>query len=211
MKSGNKKIGITLTGKFKHEDFSYHHHNQECTGTWNLKLQKNVPFPLVGLGTTLFPMAVFVVCPTCKAAYLLPGFQDFMEQSIASYLVVSDKLLTPQEIKFLRVMFEMTQKEVVDQIEMDSVSYYSKCETGKSGFILGSDKQVRLKLLYATKLGIRSPEEYLKISLTSAKREQSGPGALIEFQKRLQPDIEKIATEFRSKFRIPEISTVNHG
>lgn len=108
-------------------------------------------------------------------------------------------------------MFGMTQREVVDQIEMDSVSYYSKCETGKSGSSLGSDKQVRLKLLYATKLGIRSPEEYLKINLTSAKREPSAPGALIEFQKRLQPDIEKIAAEFRSKFRIPAYSDVKHS
>jgi len=211
MKSGNRKIGITLTGKFKHEDFTYHHQNQNCTGTWSLMIQKDVPFPLVGLGTSLFPMAVFVVCPTCKAAYLLPGFLDFIEHSIASYLVVSDRLLTPQELKFLRVVFGMTQRDVVGQIEMDSVSYYSKCETGKTGFSLGSDKQVRLKLLYATKLGIHSPEEYRKISLTNAKRDQSERRSLIEFQRRLQPDIEKIAAEFRVNFRIPEIITVKHG
>ena len=212
MTSGDKKIAVSLAGEVRQEDFIHHHQDPSCDGTWGLLVQNNVPFPLSGLGAVLLPTACFVACPKCKAAFFLPGFQGLVEHILATNLVVNERILAPKEIKFLRLMFGLTQQEVIDEIEMESVSYYSKCETGKTGFAFSPDKQVRLKLLYATKLGISSAEDYHRISLTSGKREQpEGGGLLVDLEARLEPNVAKLAAAFKSKHRIEDLKPVKQG
>ncbi len=205
-----KRVEISVAGQVRQEDFSYHHQEPTCDGSWGILIQKNALFPLNALGTALLPMAPFVACPKCKAAYLLPGFQDLVEHTIALKLVVSDRILMPKEIKFLRLMFGLTQQAVIDEIELVSVSYYSKCESGKQGVTLGPDKQVRLKLLYAIKLGIHSAEDYHRINLTSGKRDQVEPGVLIELRPNPEA-VEKLKADFKSQFHVQELSPVKEG
>lgn len=211
MTSGEKRVEVSLAGQFRQEDFTYHHQAPGCDGAWGILIQQNVPFPLNGLGTVMLPVAAFITCPKCQAAYTLPGFQDLVEHVIAMNLVVTERILAPKEVKFLRLMFGLTQQAVIDEIELESVSYYSKCETGKPGFALSPDKQVRLKLLYATKLGINSAEDYHRINLTSGKREQSDVGLLIDLKPHFQPKVEKLAAEFKLQYHVEDLSPVRHG
>lgn len=211
MTSGNKRVDVCLAGEFRQEDFVYHHQTPDCGGTWGILVQQNVPFPMSGLGTVMLPMAAFVTCPQCKAAYTLPGFQDLVEHVIATNLVVTERILAPKEIKFLRLMFGLTQQQVVEGIESESVSYYSKCETGKPGFALSPDKQVRLKLIYATKLGISATEDYHRISLTSAKREQPEPGLLVDLNSHLQARLEQLTADFKSQYHVQDLPPVKQG
>jgi hypothetical protein len=206
MKSGKKTVKISLAAEFAPEDYKYHHRLVDCDGGWGVLVQENVPFPLNGLGTALLPMAAFVACPKCKAAFLLPGFQDLIERSIATELVLNERILTPKELRFLRLTFDLTQQEVIDEIEADSVSYYSKCETGKPGHALSVDKQVRLKLFYATKLGINRAEDYHRIHLTSAKRDEPEQGPVINLHDSIDERIEELKRDFQEKYHLEDLN-----
>ena len=205
--SGKKNnIKVSLQGKFSAEEYQYHHVTEGCDGQWGILHTTNVPYPLGDLGTVLLPLAPFVACPKCQAAYMLPGFHEFLEKSIASQLVVSEKVLSANEIRFLRLIFNLNQKEVIEAIDMESVSYYSKCETGKEP--LGSDKQVRLKIFYATKLGINRADDYHTINLTSSRRESSEVNPIQNLQSFIQKEqIEKLANAFSREHNLNDITS----
>lgn len=214
MKSGSKKksksIKTSLSGTLNHEDFACHHNDQSCKGKWGILHSINSPYPLDCLGTVILPMVPMIACPACKAAYMLPGFLDFVEKSIATTLIVSDRILLPNEMRFLRITFDLTQQEVVDAIDAESVSYYSKCETGKPGVALASDKQVRLKVFYATKLGINRAEDYHRINLTSTRRDSQDTDNPINTRlqsiiKKGNDDLSKMESRFKQKYQLREI------
>ncbi|MBF0441906.1 MAG: hypothetical protein HQK54_08390 [Oligoflexales bacterium] len=208
MKSG-KNVEISLTSSFSQNDFANHHINQKCTGTWGILHSTNIPYPIDGLGTVLLPFAPFVACKECHAAYMVPGYLDLVENTIACSLIISDKILTPNQIRFLRLKFALTQQQVVDSIDAESVAYYSKCETGKPGFALSADKQVRLKLFYATELKINRAEDYHKINMTSSRREdESSSCSVIDLKKLIhEEEIKKITLKFKKEHGLTDIPT----
>jgi hypothetical protein len=162
------------------------------------------------LGTVLIPIVPFVACPKCQAAYMLPGFLELIEKTIACHLVVSDRVLAAIEIRFLRLAFDFTQKEVTEGIDMESISFYSKCETGKEP--LGSDKQVRLKLLYATKLGIKQADDYHKISLTSSRRDTGESAPVLNLKNFLPKEkIEQLANIFKAKHHLKDLPSAKYA
>jgi hypothetical protein len=214
MKSGdskkNKTIKTSLSGTLNQQDFACHHIDQSCKGKWGILHSFNSPYPLDCLGAVILPMVPMIACPVCKAAYMLPGFLEFVEKSIATTLIVSDRILLSNEIRFLRVTFDLTQQEVVDAIDAESVSYYSKCETGKPGIALASDKQVRLKVFYATKLGINRAEDYHRINLTSTRRESQDDESPINSKlqiiiKKGNDDLTKMENRFKQKYHLSEL------
>lgn len=199
----DKKVEVSMKGEMSSHDYTNHHVKNDCDGTWGVMHSTNVPYPIDALGTVLLPIVPFIACPKCEAAYLMPGFLELVQKTIASHLVVSDKVLSAKEIRFLRLTFGLTQQDVVDAIDMESTSYYSKCETGKEPF--GSDKQVRIKLLYATKLGINQAEDYHKISLTSTRRESSEINPVLNMKTVLpQKEIEVLTSKFKSKHHLED-------
>jgi hypothetical protein len=208
MSSGKKKtIETSLSGTFKQEEFSCHHLTPDCNGTWGILHSLNAPYPIDGLGMAVVPMIPMIACPKCKAAYMLPGFLGFMEKSIAVQLIVSDRILMPSEIRFLRLTFDLTQQQVVDAIDAESVAYYSKCETGKPGFALSADKQVRLKVNYAAKLGIDRAEDYLKINLTSARRDSVDKvSPVVDLQTIIANDrLQELEKQFKAKHKLKDL------
>ncbi len=172
-----KTLSVSLAGKFSAADYKNHHQTVDCNGQWDIQIQSNVPYALNAIGTVILPIGAFVACEKCRAAFFLPGFEELVERTIALQLVVNDRLLNNKEIRFLRLAFDLKQSEVAEGIEMGSESYYSKIETGKVS--LSPDKQIRLKLLYATKLGVNSAEDYHAISMTNAEREILEPAEVL--------------------------------
>lgn len=202
-----KKVSLSLTSDVSTHDFHYHHKKAKCDGVWGVLYSQHVPYPIDGLDTVLLPVLPFVACPKCEAAYMLPGFLELIEMTIASHLVVSDKVLTAKEIRFLRLAFSLTQQEVIDAIDMESKSYYSKCETGKEP--LGSDKQVRLKLLYATRLGINHAEDYHRLSLTSSRRETVTENHVLNLKDILSKEkIETLASQLKAEHQLIDLPLI---
>lgn len=200
----DKKVNVSLKGSVSSSDFVHHHLTKDCDGSWGILHTSNVPYPMDALGTVLLPVAPFVACPKCQAAYMLPGFLELIEKTIACHLVVSEKVLTANEIRFLRLAFGLTQKEVVGAIDMESTSYYSKCEMGKEP--LGSDKQVRLKLLYATRLGINQTEDYHKISLTSSRRDTVESNPVLNLTSVLpKAEIRQLEDKFKADHHLSDL------
>jgi hypothetical protein len=191
--------------KFAQQDFSHHHVDPKCSGSWGILHSTNVPYPLDGLGTILLPSAPFVACKECHAAYLLPGFLDLVENAIACNLVISEVILTPSQLRFLRLKFDLTQQAVVDAIDAGSVAYYSKCETGKAGVSLSADKQVRLKVFYATLLKINRAEDYHRINLTSDRRADA-VCSVVDLKKLIRKEkIEEIAVKFKKEHGLRDL------
>lgn len=217
MSSGKKKtIKTSLTGTFKQENYSCHHVTSDCDGAWGILHSLDAPYPIDGLGTALIPMVPMIACPKCKAAYMLPGFLDFIEKSIAAQLIVSDRILLHNEVRFLRLSFGLTQQEVVDAIDAESVPYYSKCETGKAGFALSADKLVRLKLFYATKLGINRVEAYHKINLTSARRnsvDKVSPVIDLQsvFANEPRARLKQLELQFKTKHKLKDLPSAKQA
>ena len=200
----NKKVEVSMKGEISSHDYTNHHVKSGCDGTWGIMHSNSVPYPIDVLGTVLLPIVPFIACPKCEAAYLMPGFLELVQKTIASHLVVSDKVLSAKEIRFLRLTFGLTQQGVVDAIDMESTSYYSKCETGKEPF--GSDKQVRIKLLYATKLGINQAEDYHKISLTSLRRESNETNSVLNLKSFFpQEKINQLSNQFKIEHHLKDI------
>jgi len=60
-------------------------------------------------------------------------------------------------LKFLRKHFELTQEQIGEHLEIDRYEI-SKMESIKSERIMNSNTQLRLKLYYAEKLGIKDAD-----------------------------------------------------
>ena len=88
---------------------------------------------------------------------MAPGFEDFAEHAIAFQLITTQKLLLPKEVRFLRLVFDLTQQDVADFLECQR-TYYSKCESEKNPNSLSSEKLKLLKLFYAERLGVDNPD-----------------------------------------------------
>jgi transcriptional regulator with XRE-family HTH domain len=165
--SGKENIAVTLKSSLNIEEYKNSHTPIDCDGKWEIKKLENIPYPLEAIGIISLPLAIVLQCPKCGATYFVPGFEEFVRRVIATQIVISSRPLGFSEIRFLRIMFGLTQKEVIEAIDLESVSYYSKCENGKEELSL--DKQVRLKLHYACLLGIKNRNDYLTINKTTRR------------------------------------------
>ena len=139
---------------FELSDYDTAHAKDGCKGKFDLKIVENAAHNLNALGIIMLPVMPVVACPTCQSAYMVPGFEHFVELKIAYKLVVSPNILSPKEIRFLRLCFDITQQDVANFIQCER-SYYAKCESQKSDtHRLSMDKQKILKFFYAEKLAI---------------------------------------------------------
>jgi transcriptional regulator with XRE-family HTH domain len=163
--SGKKKVTITLDGTFNLNDYANSHSTIGCNGKWEVKEFENIPYPLESMGIISLPIALVIQCPKCGSTYFIPGFEEFIRKIVATRIVISRRPLKDSEIRFLRIIFGLTQKEITEAIALESISYYSKCENGKEH--LSIDKQVRLKLHYAYLLGIAGSKNYYTINRTT--------------------------------------------
>jgi len=163
MKSGIKKkkivqFQVTLQGQLSWENYQHAHADSDCKGQWGFLTQENVPYNFDSLGIVMLPRAVYVACSSCSATYFVPGFEQFCEMNIAWELIMNRRLLSQQEVRFLRLVFDLTQKDIADFLKTHR-TYYAKMESRDSGVALSLSDQVRLKLFYAKRLGLNEPEK----------------------------------------------------
>lgn len=158
MKSGIKKHTIRKTGTLHMEDYKDAHQNQECTGQWGQIFNLNDFYPAGALGPIRVPCVPYIQCEKCKAMFLVPGFQDFIEEVIATTLVLSKGLLDKKQLKFLRQYFDLSQEKLSEHLGVGDRFYMSKLESEGSDLHMPADVQFKLKVIYAKMLGIDSTE-----------------------------------------------------
>lgn len=161
MKSG-KALLVTLNSKINLAEYDNAHSDLNCKGKWQFNVCRNIPYNVDVLGIVQVPLVPFIACPECKASYLMPGFEELLDKTLAFQLIANKKILTPNQIRFLRIAFDLTQQDVSDFLEIQR-TYYSKTESTKGNVALSPDKQVRLKLFYAEKLGIKDVDLLYKM------------------------------------------------
>lgn len=161
---------ITVTGvcKFDPKDYVGAHSEDGCKGKFAILVSHQVPFPIDALGVQVLPIVPFIACPVCKAAYVPQGFREFVDRALSASLVLNPNRLKPEQIRFLRLAFDLTQEEVARGLDMTR-SHYNRTEsTSDTGERLSGDKQVRLKIFYAEKLGRAEAENVFVVNkLTS--------------------------------------------
>ena len=153
MKSGNP-FTIQVESQFSYDDYQNAHTDFSCSGSWSIKVCHHTPFNVDGLGIIQVPLIPFIVCSTCQASYVMPGFEEFLDKTLVFQLIANKKILASNQIRFLRLAFDLTQEDVAQFLKIER-TYYSKTESLKGTVTLSPDKQVRLKLFYAQKLGIK--------------------------------------------------------
>jgi transcriptional regulator with XRE-family HTH domain len=146
--AGKNKNAYSMPFESDFDEYNRHCHIEPgCTGSFELMENTNVPMPLDGLGTVLLPRAIFVGCPTCKAAYIPEAFQEAVEIQIALKLVSNNAPLSPRHMRFLRLAFNVTQDEIAKVLDV-SRGYYCKAEKGR--LPLSKNIQILLKLYFAS-------------------------------------------------------------
>lgn len=148
-----KNITKTMTVTFHSKDFENYHIKENCEGTFTPTVVEKAPLSLDAIGYVILPAIPMMVCSKCESAFLFPKFQEFVEKAVATLLVVSSNALTPQSVRFLRLVTDSKQQEIADFIACDR-SHYAKCESEKTGISLSGSKQKLLKIFYAQKLGV---------------------------------------------------------
>jgi len=130
------------------------HRELPCKGKWKQIVRKNIPYSLDTLGIVFLKKAFFISCPKCGAMYFAPGFEQAVTTKLAEHLVLDRYILEKAQLRYLRTLFGLTQKDIAQALDID-VKEYNKFESTKVATrIMNPDKQVRLKLYYASKLGL---------------------------------------------------------
>lgn len=158
MRSGTKKHTIRKTSIFRIADYKDAHQNRECDGQWHQIFTVKDFYPAGTLGPIPLPCIPYVQCSKCKATYLAPGFQDFIEEVIATRLVLSNGLLDKKQLRFLRQYFDLSQEKLAEKLGVGDRFYMSKYESKGSTQHMPADVQFKLKVLYAKMLGIDSTD-----------------------------------------------------
>ncbi|MFK7873616.1 MAG: hypothetical protein AB8C84_10720 [Oligoflexales bacterium] len=147
-------IKAEYQAKFNLGDYKNAHAHEECKGDFEIYLVEKMPLSLNAIGYIQLPNVPMVSCKSCDAAYLLPRFEDFIDRAVAAKLLISPNVLSPREIKFLRLVTDSKQQEVANYIDCER-SHYAKCESEKSAtHRLSVGRQKLLKLFHAQKLGL---------------------------------------------------------
>jgi len=158
MKSGTKNHMIKKISTFSLEDYKNAHQNPRCTGQWHQIFNINDFYPAGALGPIRVPCIPYIQCEKCKAMFLVPGFQDFIEEVIAMALVLSKGLLDKKQLRFLRQYFDLSQDKLSEHLGVGDRFYMSKLESPSSDLQMSADVQFKLKVVYAKMLGIESTE-----------------------------------------------------
>lgn len=146
MKSG-KEIQLHFRGSGKFNPRDYEHSDPDCKGHFRIDVQKDVVFNFDILGPVKLPVLPLVTCDNCGATYEYKPYMDHAELVIAFVLLQNKKLLTKKQLKFLRVLFDRSQKELASLLGVDR-SHYSKMENTKTSVFMLPDQQVRTKIDY---------------------------------------------------------------
>ena len=154
MKSGKEKERVVKVN-FTLRDYENAHSTKNCKGAFTVAITSNFPFPVDNIGPVMLPFVPTIHCMDCGAAFVVPGFRNFIEGQIARQLVCVSAMLNKRQVRFLRLFFDRTQDQVAQAIGLHGGRhYYNKLESLKSEQALDVDKQIRLKTYYARLLGI---------------------------------------------------------
>lgn len=141
------------------------HSMSDCNGTFGLTFRKNGVLDSTGLGPIRISAIPMVSCPVCRASYVAPGFEDWIETMIAESLILSPGLLTKPQLRFLRQSFDYTQAELANLIGVADKHEIAKMESPNSVRTMDPDKQLRLKLIYAGRLDLKEVEKLISLAL----------------------------------------------
>jgi len=180
MRSGKKNHVLEKKVHIHLKDYANAHKDVGCKGKWKIAFQFNTPFSVDALGFVQVPILPFVACESCKSAYIAPGFEEFLEKRIATQLVLNTGLLNKDQIRFLRLAFDLTQDDLAKTLGFADRHYYAKMEAKKSQQSMSPDKQVRLKLYYAKLLGIQDIDQiYEMVQPDENKNAELSPKELV--------------------------------
>lgn len=165
-----------ISGKSRHrnvhvnlDDYAALHSDSQCTGTFQPLVVPNTHLSMDGLGPVGVPLVPTIHCKICETTFITPGFQDFMEENLARFLITTPALINKRQAKFLRLFFGKTQEYVAKRICNSDRHYYNKLESLNSDHPLDADKQVRIKMLYAELMKIKDSGIFYAINGLSNK------------------------------------------
>jgi transcriptional regulator with XRE-family HTH domain len=151
MTFGNLK---SLDERRLQDEFEDAHATCDCKGTWKVTTRENIPHTIEGLGMVILVKAPFVECDTCEALYFYPGLEQNLRLGIATQLINDAHALDKRQLRFLRIVAGMTQQETASALNMD-VKEYNKFESvNNTTRHLSIDRQFRLRVIYARRLGL---------------------------------------------------------
>lgn len=163
--SFGKKKKIEATRNFQMEAFNRAHTNSECQGQFRVQFVTPGLFSASILGPIRLPCAPYIACNRCKAAYLMPGFQEFLEKVIAQELVFQNGMLTKLQLKFLRQHFGFTQDEFAKIMDIADRHEVSKFESNQFPTkALSKEKQVIFRLRLAKILHIKNADQIMALA-----------------------------------------------
>ena len=170
MKSGSKSTPVRVRKNFNLDEFRNAHASNECGGKFVLQIVAPGDFTGSALGVVRVPWIPYVACQKCKASYLAPGFQEFIEAVIARALVFGSGMLTKPQLKFLRQHFDHTQEDFAKLAEISDRHEMSKFESEHfTTKTLSKESQVLLRLKLARLLGEKDSEHLIALADITAE------------------------------------------
>lgn len=140
-------------------------HSSECKSRkFKDQLIKNSVMNSSTLGPIQMPLIPMLVCSDCGAAFVMPGFEAWVEEMLARGFVAQNGVLSKKQLRFLRQHFELTQEQVATLTGVPDRHEISKMESSTSDRTMDLDKQLRLKLHYAERLHFEDINELFKIA-----------------------------------------------
>lgn len=174
MKSGN--FDFTFKIDIGPEYYRDHHADVACKGKFKLKVVENGFIAIDALGPIQVPAIPMATCSKCGASYIMPKFKQFIEWSIANYLITSKSSLSKKQVRFLRLFLDETQEEFAHHIGVSDRHEMCKIESDSIERGLDSDKQVRLRLHCAKHFGAMDREVILNFNeIDDSKQAQITP------------------------------------
>lgn len=146
------------------KDYSDLHLKENCKGKFELGFVTNSFLDSTSLGPIKIPAIPMVRCEKCEAAFIVPGFEEWVEVLIADNLVLSNGVLTKKQLRFLRQFLDLTQDELAKMIGVADRHEIAKMESESSQRQMDLDKQLRAKMIYAKLLDLTDSNKLLELA-----------------------------------------------
>lgn len=134
------------------EEFEGCHSDIDCPGAWEIVWKEKVPRYFDSCLVSVMPKAPFVVCEKCETSFYPEGFEDGIDEWLMILLVTDNRLLTKVQLKFLRLHLDLKPSDIAEFLGCS----YKSIEDRNSDTALDPYTMMRLKIWYASKIGVPS-------------------------------------------------------
>lgn len=131
------------------------HLRNNCNGKFSLKFLENGFHTSSALGPIQVPCLPIVTCRKCEATFIPSKFKTWIDNIIADYLILSQKSLTRNQVRFLLQHFDNS----IDEIGLHAYSKYKPTRnTGLASKSVSKKISLRdqfsIKTFFAKRVGI---------------------------------------------------------